>query len=122
MEIGEFAARLLSMADLIHEAHLKTTSYAEHKALGIYEDVRDFADSFIETWQGQHGLIDFDMVHVEAGFQGTGLDAVTRLILLLDEAKKDLAADMSAYGHYVNMIEDMISTAYSTIYKLRFLK
>lgn len=122
MEIGEFAAKLLSVADMIHECHLKTTSYAEHKALGIYGDVRDFADDFVETWQGQHGLVDFDMVHVDAGLQGTGLDAVMRLVLLLNEAKADLASDMSEYGHYVNKIEELLSTAYSTIYKLRFLK
>lgn len=122
MEIGEFAAGLLSVADMIHQAHLKTTSYAEHKALGIYSDVRDFADDFVETWQGQHGLVDFDEVHVDAGFQGSGMDAVMRLVLLLNAAKDDLAKDMSEYGHYVNKIEELLSTAYSTIYKLRFLK
>lgn len=122
MEIGEFAARLLSMADLIHEHHLKTLSYAEHKALGIYGDVRDFADDFVETWQGEHGLIQFDMVHVDQDPAGTPVDAVTRLVLLLKEAKDDLAKDMTEYGHYVNKIEELISKAYSTLYKLRFLK
>lgn len=122
MEIGEFAARLTSIADMLHQCHLRTTSYAEHKALGIYEDVRDFVDSFVEAWQGQHELVEFDMVHVDAGFKGTGLDVVMRLILLLGEAKKELAGDMEAYGHLVNMIEDLTATAYSTAYKLRFLK
>lgn len=121
MEIGEFAAKLLSHADHIHELHLKTRSYAEHKALGVYEDVRDFADSFVETWQGQFGLVEFDMVHVDPDPQDTPVQALQALCATLREAKADLVEDMEEYGHFVNKIEEMIATAYSTLYKLKFL-
>lgn len=121
MEIGEFAAKLLSHADLIHELHLLTRSYAAHKALGVYEDVRDFTDDFVETWQGQFGLVEFDMVHVDPDPADTPVQALEDLCATLKEAKADLAEDMQEYGHLVNKIEDMIAKAYSTLYKLKFL-
>lgn len=121
MEIGEFAARLTSLADLIHQLHLGTRSYAQHKALSFYVDVRDFVDDFTETWQGQFGQVDFDMVHVDPGPHSDPVGAVNAVCTALAQAKAELADDMAEHGHLVNMIEDLTAKAYHTLYKLKFL-
>jgi hypothetical protein len=44
--------------DLAHREHLKTKSYAQHKALGkFYNDIVDNADAIAEAYQGQYGLM-----------------------------------------------------------------
>ena len=39
----------------IHLIHLQTSSYAEHMALGIWEDMPDAKDAFIEKLSGYTG-------------------------------------------------------------------
>jgi hypothetical protein len=42
----------------IHKLHLKTKSYAEHKALNeYYEEIVTLVDSFAESYQGRYGII-----------------------------------------------------------------
>ena len=51
-------ALLFLSRDLAHRAHLKTTSYAQHVALGsFYDSIIDLADSLAEAYQGRHGLL-----------------------------------------------------------------
>ena len=50
---------LFQVRDQAHFLHLKTTSYAEHKALDeFYEGWLDLADSFVEPYQGKYGRIE----------------------------------------------------------------
>jgi hypothetical protein len=107
--------------DLAHRDHLKTTSYAQHKALQkFYKGIIDLADSLAEAYQGRHGIID-------------------NIPLLKDENPKVIPADM--LKNHMDMIEKMRYTAIektdtplqnivdeivslylSTLYKLRNLK
>lgn len=49
---------LFRIRDVAHVLHLQTKSYAEHKALNeFYDTWLDLADSYIETYQGEFGLI-----------------------------------------------------------------
>jgi hypothetical protein len=42
-----------------HLMHLKTRSYAEHKALNTYYDeIIDLVDTFVEAYQGKYGRIE----------------------------------------------------------------
>jgi hypothetical protein len=121
MEINEFAAQLFAFADRLHQLHLKTKSYSQHKALGVYEDVRDFADTFIETWIGYDQPFDFATIHVEdKGYDPIGVieDFCDNV---LHVAKAELAEDMPEYGPFVNMIEDLSAKLYQTKYKLKNL-
>lgn len=53
----QFFGYLFMCRDTAHLAHLKTTSYAQHKALNsYYEDLLDLIDSLIESYQGLNGL------------------------------------------------------------------
>ena len=50
---------LFQSRDAMHLTHLKTTSFAEHKALNAYYDgILDLTDSFIETYFGRNGRIE----------------------------------------------------------------
>lgn len=52
----EFIALLFLSRDVAHKAHLNTTSYAEHKALGgFYDGIIDLADKFAEAYMGRTG-------------------------------------------------------------------
>ena len=54
----EVLNKLFEARDAIHFAHLVTTSYAEHQALGeFYSKWLDLADDFLETYQGKYGRI-----------------------------------------------------------------
>lgn len=49
---------LFRIRDVAHVLHLQTKSYAEHKALNeFYDTWLDLTDSYIETYQGEFGLI-----------------------------------------------------------------
>ena len=48
-----------------HIQHLKTKSYAEHKALNeFYDGIIDLADGLAEATQGQYGLLDIPFITV----------------------------------------------------------
>ncbi len=50
---GEMVAMVLLARDIAHRAHWRTTSYAEHMALGaFYESVIPLIDQFVEQYQG----------------------------------------------------------------------
>lgn len=56
--MDKLLATLFLSRDLAHRAHLQTTSYAQHVALGsFYEEIIELADSLAEMYQGRHGII-----------------------------------------------------------------
>lgn len=53
----QFFGYLFMCRDTAHLAHLKTTSYAQHVALGDYYDgLLDLIDSLVECYQGLNGI------------------------------------------------------------------
>lgn len=124
MDISTFASKLFEARDTLHIYHLKTKSYAQHKALGsLYEDVLDFADSFLEAYMGFAGEFNFDKVTIEQNLNPNPILYIEDFIgQVLMTAKDELAEDMTTYGFLVNEIEALIFKCYTTIYKLKFLK
>lgn len=54
--------KLISMLflarDIAHREHLRTTSYAQHMALGsFYDDIIEAADSLAEAYMGSYGVL-----------------------------------------------------------------
>ena len=123
MKPSEFASVMLSCRDILHIAHLKTTSYAAHVALGgLYDAMLDHFDSFVEIVQTD-GLLEIK------GFSVTPVkpeDIVEYLeddfLTVVQEMKDDYASDMSKNGHLVNLLEDIVSDTKHGIYKLKFLQ
>ena len=117
-KIEKFVSDLFEIEVNIHIAHLQTSSFAEHKALdGLYKDIVDLRDRFIESYQGKFGII--------KGYKSfsiqEGVNPITYLesfLLTFDEVRESL----DDTGNLQQIIDDVSELIYSTIYKLKFLK
>ena len=59
--------KMFEARQVAHNCHLKTKSFAEHKALGgFYEKVLGLVDEFVESYQGQYGLLEDCELKVES--------------------------------------------------------
>ena len=107
-----FAARTQA-----HILHLTTRSYAQHTALGcFYDEIVGLADAFAETYIGEYGLID--------RYPGKSLDAANGEALMdafisWVTANRQRVCDSAVCQA---LIDDILTLAYSTRYKLKVLK
>lgn len=110
-------AKLFEARDFAHGAHLRTNSYAQHKALNsFYDDIIDLADQFVETYQGQYGIIKFNFDAVKVGDPIPYFEDAAKMFMEGHNSidKKDT--------HLHNVLDEIIGTTYSLLYKLKFLK
>jgi hypothetical protein len=99
-----------------HTAHLKTTSYAAHKALNeFYDGVVDLADTLAETAQGLYGILDVPFVNASGN--------INEPISLLQGHLKQLEACMASCDedYLMNIFQEIQSLYRSTLYKLTYL-
>jgi hypothetical protein len=114
--VKSLVQKLFEARQTAHSCHLSTKSYAEHKALqGFYEGMVDLADNFVETYQGQYGLIG-DIV-----IQTKSADSP---IEYLEECSKIFKAGREYIkdAHLQNILDEVVSLTYRTIYKIKNLK
>lgn len=113
--ISQLTVELLYSAPLAHIEHLKTTSFAQHKALNEYYDgIPDLADAIIEEYQGLYGLQSFKEPMLKSD---TFLEHLEKL------NKYATNAQMSCNcSNVINKIDEVKSLICSTMYKLKFLK
>lgn len=110
----EFFGKLLHSRNVIHLAHLKTKSYAAHKALGdYYEDIVDLTDGIIEAYQGLYGLV---TLTVPAASLEEPVKYLTDLHSYIDSAKSGFTDSA-----LLNQIDEVKSLIQSTLYKLKNL-
>ena len=98
---------------MTHMAHLKTTSYAVHKALDeFYSEIVDKADDLAEAAQGQYGLLDIPFVSMSG--------SVKDPIGMLQNHLKQLDATMSDVDedYLMNIYQEIQKLYRSTLYKL----
>ena len=110
-------SKLFEARDFAHKTHLATKSYAQHKALNsFYEDVLDLADQIIETYQGQYGLVKIEFQSVKDAEVVSYFEDLAKFIIEGHNAfdKKDT--------HLHNILDELTSLTYGTLYKLKFLK
>ena len=112
---------LLNGVTKIHIAHLKTTSYSAHIAMGdFYDGVGDLADSLAEQWQGiTETLMDFP-TSAELPTCKTPEACVKYLRGLYTMCQK--VQDSCEHSEILNTIDEVKSLINSTKYKLIFLK
>jgi hypothetical protein len=114
---GELIIRCFHARTAAHILHLKTRSYAAHKALNdFYDGIVPLADSFAETYQGCVGLIESYPSRYTAHD-----DALKMLSELYDWIDAHRAA-ISGESHLQNIIDEIQSLIDATQYKLRFLR
>ena len=95
-----------------HIQHLKTKSYAEHKALNeFYDGIIDLVDGLAEATQGQYGLLDIPFVNLTVG-----KDSAEFLKGQLTELEKVMKCVEDDY--LMNIFQEIQKLYRSTIYKL----
>jgi hypothetical protein len=106
--------QLFQSRDIIHIAHLQTTSFSEHKALdGYYTDIIDLIDDIIESYFGTIGKrLNFKIPASEY------MNAKTHLIYMKDYMMKHRGVFGMENTHLQNSIDEVISLITSTLYQL----
>lgn len=95
-----------------HILHLKTKSYAEHKALNeFYDGIVDLADDLAEAAQGQYGILDVPFVNMPMP-----KDSIT----FISSQLKQLESTMSECDedYLMNIFQEVQKLYRSTLYKL----
>ncbi len=106
---------LFQTRDIIHLAHLRTSSYAKHKALNkYYEDLIDLTDKLIESYQGEFGVQNIEIPASKYE------DPIKRLSSLLDNTTKIGLSFKES--DYLNILDEIKTTTKQTIYKLKYLQ
>lgn len=117
--VGELVMRCFHARTNAHILHLKTKSYAVHKALNdFYDEIVDLVDALVENFQGIYGLIenypsDFELVddpRTLVAELGSWIEASRGKLFSSD--------DTALY----NQLDEILALCGSTTYKLRFLK
>ena len=111
----KFIGRLFELRDAAHVEHLKTRSFAAHSALNsFYDGLLDLADGFIESYQGKYGIIKIDIKPTQPDNFLSFLEEFAKYVESSREVFKD--------EFLRNQVDEIASLAYSTIYKLTYLK
>lgn len=100
---------------LAHMEHLRTSSYAQHKALQeFYEGIIDLADTLSETYQGYEGIMDIPLLSTTT--TGKIEDHLSKRVIEIQRLRK--SCDLSAIQ---NIVDEIVGLYLSTVYKLRQL-
>jgi len=114
-DIKKYIQKMFEARHVAHNVHLKTKSYSQHVALNsFYENLLEMIDDFVETYQGQYGIvsdIDFSTQPVE-----NIVEYLEEFCSLTKSARESLKE-----SHLQNMLDEILSLAYKTIYKLKYL-
>lgn len=118
-EAGMLVGVLFLARELTHREHLKTRSYAEHKALeDFYTGIVDLADTFAETWQGRNRqLLDIPLTANEGDLGA--LDLLEAQCDWIGENRYKAVPEKDTALH--NIIDEIEALYCQTIYKLKFL-
>jgi len=120
--IADLAAILFFARDYAHRAHLRTDSYAKHKALNdFYEQMTEAVDGLVESWQGRFSsLLNIDYYRPDTN--PDPLDPVTELEKLYRMAHairyQAVAKEETMLQNQIDEIERIFASAQ---YKLKFL-
>jgi len=112
--------KLFESRQVAHSVHLKTKSYAVHKALnGFYDDITGLTDTLVETYQGQYGLV----TDYKIDIPNINPDEIT---VYLEEAAEIFKIGHNSFDkkdtHLHNILDEIVGLTYQTLYKLKFLK
>jgi hypothetical protein len=110
MAPGKFIGTLFQSRDMMHIAHLQTTSFAEHKALGGYYDgILDLTDKFSEVYFGRNKRVEIIIP------ESKNMDSVTHL----KEMQKTLDSERTNFSSELqNIVDEMLALVNQTLYLL----
>lgn len=115
--IAAFTVTVLNAATVAHLYHLKSTSYAQHMALGgLYEALPGLVDGLVEAYQGKYGLVtEYPSSMVECGAEP--IPFVANLKGYIETARDTLPQD----SELQNIVDEIAATVASALYKLTYL-
>lgn len=98
-----------------HVFHLRTASYAQHKALQkFYEGISELLDEYAEAYQGKYGTINgYETYPVtqDPRKAKTFLNALLKVIMKARTTTRD--------SYLKNILDQIYELTYSTMYMLR---
>ena len=110
MTPGKFIGTLFQSRDMMHIAHLQTTSFAEHKALnGYYDGILELTDTFTETYFGRNKRTEIIIP------ESKNMDSVSHMKemqSILDSERDNYASELQ------NIIDEMLGLVNKTLYLL----
>lgn len=130
---AELVARCFAARTAAHFAHLTTSSFAEHEALGdFYDVVATGADEFAECHQAVFGRItEFPSIRPSQGDIKTALSDLRTWIAANREECCESYDDKDAEGaesndvdctELANLVDNILAVVDRCLYKLKFLK
>lgn len=118
--IGELIMACFHARTTAHVLHLKTRSYAVHKALNeFYDGIVGLADNLAEAYQGEYGLI--TSYPVKYTPYADALPMLDDLRTTVDDCQKSDCWSKTD-THLNNICDEIRALIASTQYKLKFLK
>lgn len=117
-DIKDFVTSLFTARQTIHALHLQTKSYSEHVALNdFYEGILTLTDEFVEVYQGEYGILQgYTVENIKTE------SALSYLQNFVESLKSAHALIKEEDTHLDNIVDEMTSLTYKTIYKLKNLK
>jgi len=113
--IPQLVSELLESVTIIHKFHLKSKSYAEHKALQkFYEGIGDLADTLFETSAWQNNSIEIPAPNIN---DVTPVNYLIKLATFVEQVR--LA---TTYSDLQNKMDEIKTLIFGTLYKLNNLK
>lgn len=114
--IAKIIGTLFMSRTYSHMAHLKTSSFAKHKALNeFYDSIVDLADELAEAAQGQYGKLDIPFVDMKGDVENPVEGISTHLVVINNLYKK------CDEEYLCNILQEIQKLYRQTIYKLKEL-
>lgn len=121
----KFFSKLFEARQMAHIFHLQVKAEMgsgwEHDALNdFYDNLLEFVDDLIETYQGQYGIVEgYDVIDSSATGQMKSLEYLKQTVDFIRSERKCIKDEDT---HLHNVIDEVVALFYKTIYKLTNLK
>ena len=121
-EPAKFVSEIFKSRDIAHIYHWKAKeegSFAAHKALEeYYTEILELVDTFVEVFGGQYSVIE-NYAIIDSSNTSTQ-DRIEYFIGLAEFIKNNrYKAFLKEDSHLQNIIDEMVSLIYQTLYRLR---
>jgi hypothetical protein len=110
MTPGKFIGLLFQSRDMMHIAHLQTTSFAEHKALnGYYDGILELTDTFSETYFGRNKRVE---IVIPESKNMDSMAHLKELQSIIDTERNNYTSEIQ------NIMDEMLGLINKTLYLL----
>lgn len=115
-KVGKIVGILFMSRTYAHMAHLKTASFAKHKALNkFYDGIVDLADDLAEAAQGLWGKLDIPYENID----GDVMDPISTITVHLKRVEQLMATCKEEY--IANIFQEIQALYRKTLYLMKEL-